>query len=157
MYGGRLTMAYETRSQGTTGGLDIARILGIVGIFILAARTAAQDPLAENPFLAYYDAQATGAVENVARLRGAQIEDAGFADYLGRTIPVTLPGSIGAAFVLDWLLRKKWSPLNRRDAVGVDVPRRVEKRLAKGVKHPAGAWAIGMTPKGEPVAIDDAH
>src|SRR5436190_618291 len=199
MYGGWLIMAYATRSQGTTGGLDIFRILGIVGIFIIAApwvllgalellvwrglqriyplgkhwavalfvlsflplilatRTAARDPLAENPLLGYYDAQSIGAVENVARLRGAQIEDAGFADYLGRTLPVTLPGSIGAAFVLGWLLRKKWSPLQRRDAVGVDVPRRVEKKLARGMKHPAGGWAIGMTAEGQPVAVDDAH
>ena len=58
------------------------------------------------------------------------------AGYAARTAPVWLPMSAVAALVMGWLTRPKKSPFMVREAVGVEVSKTVEKKLAKGLTHP---------------------
>lgn len=92
------------------------------------------------------------------RLRGR--EDLIAADfttrrYLGGVLPTWLPGSVLAAAALGWWTRPKKSPLLVREATGVGVPEQVERRLARGLAHPADGWALGATPAGQAVAVAD--
>jgi hypothetical protein len=77
--------------------------------------------------------------------------------YLGGVAAVWLPGSVLAALGLAWLTRPRRSPLLVREAAGLVVPERVERRLAGGLRHPPDGFALGATPDGRPVVIADAE
>jgi hypothetical protein len=113
-----------------------------------------------NPLLGYFDAQQDVLNAGVRRAFGRDDTfDAGMTlfGYLGQVLPTWLPGAVICGTVIGRLTRPKKSPLRVREATGVDVPRRVEKKLARGLCHPSDGWAIGYTPEGQQVAIGDLH
>ena len=75
----------------------------------------------------------------------------------GAVAPVWMPASAVGALCIARLTRPKESPLRRRGAVGVEVPRTVGKKLAKGSTHPPDGGALGLTPGGRRVSISDAE
>lgn len=94
------------------------------------------------------------------RLRGREDLIAGdftTRRYLGGVLPTWLPGSVLAACAVGWWTRPKKSPLQVREATGVGVSERVERRLAQGVAHPPDGWALGFTAEGRQIAIGDAE
>ncbi len=121
----------------------------------LISRFASGDPL-----LGYFDVQQDVLNAGVRRAVGSDATfDAGVSlfGYLGQVLPTWLPGAVVCGTVISRLTRPKKSQLRVREATGIDVPKRVEKRLARGLTHPTDGWAIGYTPEGQSVAIGDVH
>jgi hypothetical protein len=65
--------------------------------------------------------------------------------------------SVLSAFALGRRFRPRTPALRTREATGVAVPRRVERRAAAGVAHPPDGWALGYRADGKAVAVADAE
>jgi hypothetical protein len=75
--------------------------------------------------------------------------------YLLAVVPAMLPGAVLTGCALAVLLGPRASPLRRREATGVVVPRHVETRAARGVNHPPDGWALGYRADGQRVVVSD--
>jgi len=118
-----------------------------------ASRAWGESPLAV--YLATHNAIGVAAIRTV--IGRADTLDTGVAwlDYVGAVAPTWLPWSVVMGAAAGWWTRPKKSPFQVREAVGVDVPKEIERKLVKGVQHPADGWALGLTQAGKPVSISD--
>ena len=130
----------------------------LVASFVLPVLTYAVWSV--NPFLEFAQAQLSvlGAailwlVGEPGRMSGALT----LATYLEEIAPATLSGSVLIGCALAWVVRPNASVLRSHEATGIVVPRRVEQRVAQGVRHPPGGWALGYRADGQLISVSDVE
>src|SRR5687768_6785797 len=110
-------------------------------------------PMAD--YLATHNALAVGAIRLAMRVDDTYRPGVTMPGFGGAVAPFWLPASVIGAMAIARLTRPKESPLRRREHVGVEVSKKVEKKLAKGITHPPDGWALGYTRDGRQLAIGD--
>lgn len=75
--------------------------------------------------------------------------------YLGDVASLAAPGAFLIALTLELWLRTRRPLLGQREADGINVPARVERRAEQGIDHPGVGWAVGYRADGRAVCVSD--
>src|SRR5687767_8789944 len=131
--------------------------LAILALVPLTAAAQLKEATPVGLFLGYIDMQWMVGWSLVRRLVGLGRLPEGLTawSYVAAVGPVTPLLSVLAGVGIALVLGPRQPKLQRREAAGVAVPRRVERLADEGVEHPHDGWALGYRADGRPLVLDD--